>query len=215
MTVTPMVETQFLMLPSSRTPEGDRIRCHLCGEISFMEPSRPPGDVPCPSCGALVWVGSPINEEIARVKFSLRQFVRETHRLAERATSREELGDHLVVGLRDCLEAYGATLWICSRRHWWSRRVAVRASCSCGQAAPTSEFAERLANNASHQSAMDEHESVLHLGAPIETAGRKVGVIEVLQRPQNSAAAKRGYLIMINQMAQIVGSSRAFLETTN
>jgi hypothetical protein len=40
---------------SSRTPEGDPNRCPVCGNDLRVEPSRPPGDAPCPSCGTLLW----------------------------------------------------------------------------------------------------------------------------------------------------------------
>lgn len=47
------------MTISSRTPEGDATRCPVCGAILTLEPSRPPGDAPCPSCGSLVWFPAP------------------------------------------------------------------------------------------------------------------------------------------------------------
>jgi acyl carrier protein len=40
---------------SSRTPEGDPFRCHLCGAASAVEPSHPAGDAVCPRCGQLLW----------------------------------------------------------------------------------------------------------------------------------------------------------------
>ena len=40
---------------SSRTPEGDPNRCPVCGHALRLEPSRPPGDAPCPACGSLLW----------------------------------------------------------------------------------------------------------------------------------------------------------------
>jgi hypothetical protein len=40
---------------SSRTPEGDPNRCPVCGVDSRLDPSRPPGDAPCPACGCLLW----------------------------------------------------------------------------------------------------------------------------------------------------------------
>ena len=43
------------MEPSSRTPEGDDSRCGVCGKPLRIEPSRPPGDAPCPYCGSLTW----------------------------------------------------------------------------------------------------------------------------------------------------------------
>ena len=43
------------MQPSSRTPEGDDNTCPVCGGHVRIEPSRPPGDAPCPHCGTLLW----------------------------------------------------------------------------------------------------------------------------------------------------------------
>jgi acyl carrier protein len=40
---------------SSRTPEGSPNDCPVCGAFVHIEPSRPPGDAPCPSCGTLLW----------------------------------------------------------------------------------------------------------------------------------------------------------------
>lgn len=43
------------MTISSRTPEGDSNRCLICQQRLRIDPTRPPGDAPCPHCGALVW----------------------------------------------------------------------------------------------------------------------------------------------------------------
>lgn len=43
------------MVISSRTPEGDPNHCPVCGHYLRLEPSRPPGDAPCPACGCLLW----------------------------------------------------------------------------------------------------------------------------------------------------------------
>jgi acyl carrier protein len=40
---------------SSRTPEGVPNHCPICDTTICIEPSHPPGDAPCPSCGTLLW----------------------------------------------------------------------------------------------------------------------------------------------------------------
>ena len=45
------------MQPSSRTPEGEPNRCPVCCKEFRLDPSRPPGDAPCPNCGSLAWFG--------------------------------------------------------------------------------------------------------------------------------------------------------------
>lgn len=44
-----------IMIPSSRTPEGERNCCPLCGQDVCVEVSFPAGDAPCPHCGHLLW----------------------------------------------------------------------------------------------------------------------------------------------------------------
>jgi hypothetical protein len=50
------------MVISSRTPEGEDNCCPVCGQALRLEPSRPPGDAPCPCCGVLVWFPHSVNE---------------------------------------------------------------------------------------------------------------------------------------------------------
>jgi acyl carrier protein len=45
----------YLMVISSRTPEGLPNRCPICGNSVRLESSLPFGDAPCPSCGHLLW----------------------------------------------------------------------------------------------------------------------------------------------------------------
>jgi hypothetical protein len=44
----------------TRTPEGEPIRCHVCGKSSSIEPSLFTGDALCPNCGTLVWTAPTI-----------------------------------------------------------------------------------------------------------------------------------------------------------
>jgi mannitol/fructose-specific phosphotransferase system IIA component (Ntr-type) len=43
------------MEPSTRTPEEEPNYCPVCRHWVQIEPSRPPGDAPCPQCGHLLW----------------------------------------------------------------------------------------------------------------------------------------------------------------
>ena len=56
------------MNPSSRTPEGEPNQCPICGKEVRLEPSRPPGDAPCPNCGAssLVPFAEKFNNKLSR-----------------------------------------------------------------------------------------------------------------------------------------------------
>src|SRR5262249_12921050 len=47
--------TEMAPVISSRTPEGVPNHCPICDSPIAVEPSRPPGDAPCPNCGTLLW----------------------------------------------------------------------------------------------------------------------------------------------------------------
>lgn len=100
------------MNPSTRTPEGEPNQCPVCRGFVRIDPSRPPGDAPCPSCGHLLWFGDPVRpsasqsfEEEFRRQFEavspnpeLAGRVRETIRRLIRSRSvamRTVLGDDL------------------------------------------------------------------------------------------------------------------------
>lgn len=40
---------------SSRTPEGEPLRCPICGTAADLEVCDPAGDALCPACGSLLW----------------------------------------------------------------------------------------------------------------------------------------------------------------
>ena len=44
---------------ASRTPEGFPSNCPTCGKPVCVDPSLATGDVPCPNCGALLWLPPP------------------------------------------------------------------------------------------------------------------------------------------------------------
>jgi hypothetical protein len=44
------------MRTSSRTPDGQPVRCPVCGAQSTVLVSTPPGDSVCPACGSHIWV---------------------------------------------------------------------------------------------------------------------------------------------------------------
>jgi hypothetical protein len=52
------------MKPASRTPEGARNRCYVCGNELRLEPTQPPGDATCPSCGSLIWFDTTPDTEL-------------------------------------------------------------------------------------------------------------------------------------------------------
>lgn len=200
------------MIPSSRTPEGDHLRCYLCNAIAWIEASRPTGDVTCPSCGTLNWVGSPGEFAIERVKAVIRSLVAEIATLVAENAPREKLAKRLVEVLPPCLAAHGAMLWRCSRRHWWSRGRKVIVECTYGDVDLSQPFAQQIANDLDHKSVLieDNNRNVLMIGIPVVVGTNTVAVIQILQRLSPSDAARRGYIRFTEQLAGMVAASEAF-----
>lgn len=61
----PPMPGRTTMEPASRTPEGEPNRCPICGNQVVIDPSRPPGDAPCPHCGHLLWFAGPPAGELS------------------------------------------------------------------------------------------------------------------------------------------------------
>jgi len=54
------------MTIASRTPEGMPSKCSLCGANVNIEFSSPANDVPCPSCGHLLWASDQMLQTITQ-----------------------------------------------------------------------------------------------------------------------------------------------------
>ncbi len=51
------------MIISTRTPEGEPLKCGVCGYDHLVLFSSPQDDTVCPTCGAHAWLVSRKNEE--------------------------------------------------------------------------------------------------------------------------------------------------------
>lgn len=49
---------------STRTPEGEPLRCPICGTVAALEIADPAGDALCPACGHLLWM---FRDSVSRV----------------------------------------------------------------------------------------------------------------------------------------------------
>ena len=79
------------MEPSTRTPEGEPNRCPVCGKPLRIEPSRPPGDAPCPHCGHLLWFGPKKRDSYEKEAVKQESGVLEPVELARNKFDQEEL----------------------------------------------------------------------------------------------------------------------------
>ena len=185
------------MSPASRTPEGTPIDCPICGRPAVVTPSIPPGDCVCPHCGTLLWVPT----GTSYVKTAVRSFLGELETLIQSDDSLEYTAGFLVAGLKNCLAAHGAALWIHPKPRLW-RRAQIRLLRNDGPATTPELAAEVVAAAAP----IVRQESTatgrwLRLGVPVARGGKVLGVLEVAQRDVEDEPTQRGYVRFITQVA--------------
>ena len=220
------------MEPSTRTPEGEPNRCPVCGKDLRIEPSRPPGDAPCPHCGHLLWFPSSRatghgGECETETKGGIRGIVAEIARLsrADVDIPRQEYFGVLIPGLVRMLAARAGYLWMPVKDTWgvqfqtggprraadkWvpaqERREVLSRVLSSGQ-----PVIERIEAKPSEQEKNEETCACLLLAVPIKRQAEIRAVIEVVQRPGAGPAAERGYLRFLQQMGELASTSAAIV----
>ena len=197
------------MCPSSRTPEGEPLRCPVCGARHRVDVANPPGDSVCPSCGAHAWL-EPCRDTIGATKARIRAQVQEFAAFCLQGPLVNDMAMSLVSVLISCLAAHGAILWLPTKRGWWSRKTALR-SMACVGASDSSAFADEVRTSGQPilRNATIAERDMLLIGAPVSRDHRVVGVIEVLQRRGSPLSTQRGYLRFVCEMAEIVAGCRS------
>lgn len=101
------------MAISTRTPEGDPLKCGVCGNEHLVLTSWPTGDSVCPTCGSHAWLANPKEMEQFPTAKAL-EFVPAFVDRLRLSCTRVEIGTHLVNGLCECLSPHGVMLWLSS-----------------------------------------------------------------------------------------------------
>ena len=99
------------MIISTRTPEGDPLKCVVCGNEHLVLSSHPPGDSVCPTCGSHSWIATKKFE----TKFPTAEVLQIVPAFIDKirlSRSKMEMATHLVDGLFQCLSPHGVTLWL-------------------------------------------------------------------------------------------------------
>jgi hypothetical protein len=205
------------MEPASRTPEGESNRCPICGNEVRIEPSRPPGDAPCPCCGHLLWFSSP--KPSAAVVLSKHEWQERIFRAwvqqVEHCPDERYFGD-LISGLAKFVAATRAAAWIVAgmrlarvflyeeaefsetpaereRGDDLLRRVA--ATCQSSVSRPSA--GAKLSGDCSSRN------GCILLAVPVKLRGRAMAIIEIAQEPGGGAESVQDNVEFLERIASL------------
>ena len=195
------------MLPSTRTPEGEPLRCSICGNVHLILFSSPPGDSVCPTCGSHAWLVEPAPESrldsIGRQRIRLE--VRILLELLRVSSSKTELAQHLSKGLVQCLAAHGSTVWLLKDSVQRKTNDLLERVGFSGETT-NRQFADLVAeeNQEIMRLEFGELGERLRIGVPLKNRQGLIGVIEVAQRASCNAEAGTGYVGFIRSIASVI-----------
>lgn len=200
------------MAPASRTPEGDPLRCEVCGAEQRIEYSNPPGDSVCPVCGAHAWFVEPPVDEIETARRTIRRAVGSWEQMCRDRRPLDEVVNKLATTLRDCTASFGANVWLAGQRRWWSSHLPLELVASDGLRAPREFVVEVITGDGPRQqSERISDETVVLIGSPVRRANRVVGALTLVQRANTSPAARLGNGVLLDAVASTLGN---YLPTT-
>lgn len=95
---------------ATRTPEGQPLECRVCGKITFVLVSDPPGDAVCPICGCHAWLVPTRDQQTLAIVAVADDISNLVSRL-RRCESRFFVAATLADGLRGILAPDGIVVW--------------------------------------------------------------------------------------------------------
>jgi len=206
------------MLPASRTPEGEPNRCPICGNALRLEPSRPPGDAPCPHCGSLVWFAASPDHANSVIVEPYAWFLVRWLGIVDGVPPGHFLGV-AISAVREVLDARAVALWVRTEQGF-RERCAFRCERfewrpNADDEARTHHIVERAAK--SNQTSMSpprgagsakEHD-LTHcplIAVPLKRDDEVRAVIEVALRPEGWQAAQQPVVWFLEQVCDLAGS---------
>ena len=200
------------MQPASRTPEGEPNRCPICGKEVRLEPSRPPGDAPCPHCGHLLWFPTPKVQATVgatRVEDTLRSWSNLLVSLPDDSWSLDGLISILVMHTG----AKAGAIWISAGSDLELKcrfqRVAVPQNCleqiRCKRLLERVAFSSQsLFSQAPPDLPWDEADShvgnSLLLAIPIKQKDKVVAIVEIDQEPVATVGLQQSQLLFLERL---------------
>lgn len=199
------------MIISSRTPEGEFGRCSICGESVVIDPSHPPGDAPCPSCGSLIWF-SPRPGSLERARQRVLGLAREIEDLACPSTQESVFFPGFLQRLLSAVGAPAGVIWIKSGANvvkiFAEQGLELTGYRENAQADKLNEaLLTRVIHDGKSQmfgagetSILPTPTNHLYVVTPLMAGKTCLGIVEVLQRHDVDPRARPGYLQFIEQM---------------
>jgi hypothetical protein len=210
------------MEPSTRTPEGEPNRCPICGKTLQIEPSRPPGDAPCPHCGHLLWFEG-ASHPVRETKRQIRALVAEIAQLTQQNVPPGKFYEAYLNRVVTALVAAGGM--IVTKREDGSlamqhqinlQRTNLLAS-EDRQRRHTHLLYKALAENTGmlvlpgsglgEQDVAANPTDFLLVINPLRNGPKAVGLVEIFQRADSSPLVQQGYLRFLAQMCELANSS--------
>ena len=199
------------MVISSRTPEGEPLKCEVCGHEHLVLSSWPPGDSVCPTCGSHSWLAAK-KPEATFPSTEVLQRVTELVDKVRLSQSRSEMATHLVEGLFECLSPHGVMLWLPNPNAANDRMpYALVASKGEIQSDKTAAAVAKQRDDVI-QIATTSYGKRLLIGVPLEIRDEVsvAGILEVSQRPETPPDARDAFLRFVRTMAAVASGSRVF-----
>ena len=199
------------MIISTRTPEGDPLKCVVCGNEHLVLSSHPPGDSVCPTCGSHSWIATKKLEK----KFPTAEVLQIVPTFVDKirlSRSKMELATHLVDGLFQCLSPHGVTVWLLSPTVGVESMQFELAASRGETLLKDIDFAssnDRIANSLTVNTIVGER---LLFRLPLKANNKLTvaGVLEVVLRIEIPLDARDGSLRFVRSMAAITSGCRAF-----
>jgi hypothetical protein len=200
------------MQPSSRTPEGEASQCPICGKEVRLEPSRPPGDAPCPHCGHLLWFAapsSPAAETMSTIDNTIHLWMNRLGGCPDAVYF-----EKLILGLATFIAARRGAAWMvadrCLKRVFYHEELEFfetpserkRGDDLLRRVATTGQWhVSRPTAEAELTSDRPYRNSCPLIATPIKVKGRTVAIIEIAQEPGGTADLQQSVLRFLEVIA--------------
>jgi hypothetical protein len=201
------------MQPASRTPEGEPNQCPICGKEVQLEPSRPPGDAPCPNCGHLLWFDSPSSSAVTlnRHEHAVLDWTRQLTRCPDEYYFKE-----LFSGLAKFAGTRRGAAWIVVgsslKRVFQHEDVEFPETPAERQrsndllrrvAASGQSLVSRPSAEAELRGDRPQRNSCVLLAVPVKWRGQIATIIEIAEEPGGTAELHRNLLQLLEMICEI------------